>query len=126
MQLALVGGTTIAAVSSNQGGNTILSATSGPLVFAANVTSAGNLIATTSGPTTPASGTSEDIIVQSGVTLLSTGGNLGLRAAGDVVTQVGSALEAPRGTVTTKSMPDSDPSAGSPMTTSGPSFRRIV
>jgi hypothetical protein len=89
--------------SANAGASTTLSANS-PLTFAVNTTSSGTLTATTtetaSESTTPLPPPDDDVTVNSGVTVESTGGDVIFTSGDSIITQSGSVLKSDTGTVT--------------------------
>ena len=89
--------------SSNTGVATTLTAAS-PMTFAVNTTSAGTLTATTtetgSETVTPLGPPDDDLTVNSGVTVESTGGNVNLTSGDSIVLQAGSLVKSDVGTIT--------------------------
>lgn len=92
LTIASVGGI---AVSSNNGGATVIS-TASPLTFAADVISAGSLVASAG----ESAGAGDDLTVNAGVTLRSIAGDILLSAGDNVLVGVGSLVQSDGGNAT--------------------------
>jgi hypothetical protein len=111
VQISSIGALTIAAVDgvntsqNNAAGGTVTLAALSPVTFAVNTTSSGTITATTTETagetTTPLAPPDDDLTVNSGVTVESTGGDVVLTSGDSIVIQSGAVVKSDTGTVTT-------------------------
>jgi hypothetical protein len=111
VQISSIGAQTIAAVDgvntsqNNAAGGTVTLAALSPVTFAVNTTSSGTITATTTETagetTTPLAPPDDDVTVNSGVTVESTGGDVILTSGDSIDIQSGAVVKSDTGTVTT-------------------------